>query len=89
MLDKNSKLETDKVCEKILLKCLEEAEMPGIYYTVDEIASLMKSSPPKLEKAISSLKENGFTSSITAFNPTGFRTNADINEIIEIFKTIH
>ncbi len=88
MLDENSTLETDKNCEKILVKCIEEADMPGTYFTVDEIASIMKSSPPKLEKAISSLRANGFLSSITAFNPTGFKTNANINEIIEIFKTI-
>ena len=31
------------------------------------------------------LKENGFTSSVTSFNPTGFRTNANINEIIKNF----
>ena len=88
MLLENSKLETDKSCEKILNKCLEEAEMPGTYYTVDEIASIMKASPPKLEKAIVSLHENNFLSSATVFNPTGFRTNANINEIIKIFETI-
>jgi len=88
MLLENSKLETDKDCEKILNKCLEEAEMPGTYYTVDEIASIMKASPPKLEKVIVSLRENNFLSSVTVFNPTGFRTNANINEIIKIFETI-
>lgn len=88
MLLENSKLETDKGCEKILSKCLEEAEMPGTYYTVDEIASIMKASPPKLEKAIASLRENNFLASVTVFNPTGFRTNANINEIIKIFETI-
>ncbi len=88
MIVENSKLETDKVCEKILYKCLEEAEMPGTYFTLDEIASIMKASPPKLEKAISSLRENNFLASVTAFNPTGFRTNSNIKEIIEIFKTI-
>jgi tRNA (guanine26-N2/guanine27-N2)-dimethyltransferase len=88
MLEENSKLETDKNCEKILCKCLSESEMPGTYYSIDEIASLMKSSPPKLEKAISSLQENNFLSSNTVFSPTGFRTNANVNEIIEIFKTI-
>ena len=62
--------------------------MPGTYYTVDEIASIMKASPPKLEKAIASLRENDFLSSVTVFNPTGFRTNANINEIIKIFETI-
>ena len=78
-------LEIKKSCEKTLYKCLDEAEMPGIYFTLDEIAKKVKSSPPKLEKIILNLKENGFTASVTSFNPTGFRTNANINEIIKIF----
>jgi len=88
MLNENSKLETDKICEKTLLKCIEEANMDGIYFTVDEIASLMKSSPPKLEKVITSLRENNFLASVTVFDSTGFKTNANIKEIIKIFKTI-
>ena len=88
MIEVNSKLETDKNCEKILCKCLSESEMPVAYYTIDEIASLMKSSPPKLEKAISKLQENNFLASSTVFSPTGFKTNANVNEIIKIFKTI-
>ena len=88
MSEENSRLETDKSCEKILCKCLEESEMPAMYFTVDEVASTMKSSPPKLEKAIASLRENNFLASVTAFDPTGFRTNANIAEIIEIFGTI-
>ncbi len=81
-------LQVDKVCEKTLLKCLDESEMPGTYFTLDEIASRMKSSPPKLEDAISNLQKNNFVSSSTSFSPTGFRTNANINEIIKIFQTI-
>ncbi len=88
MIIENSRLETDKNCEKILCKCLSESEMAGTYYTIDEVASMMKSSPPKLEKVISSLIENKFLASVTVFNPTGFRTNANIKEIIKIFKTI-
>ena len=86
MIIENCKLETDKSCEKILCKCLSESKMTGTYYTIDEVASIMKSSPPKLEKVISSLIENNFLASVTVFNPTGFRTNANIKEIIEIFK---
>ena len=52
---------------------------------LNEMAKKIKSSPPKLEKIIMNLKENGFTSSVTSFNPTGFRTNANINEIIKNF----
>jgi tRNA (guanine26-N2/guanine27-N2)-dimethyltransferase len=76
----------DKTCEKTIGKCLEESEMPGTYFTLDEIASKTKSSPPKLENIISNLRKNNFVASVTAFSPTGFRTDAKINEIIEIFK---
>ena len=85
MIDESINLEIKNSCEKTLYKCLDEAEMPAIYFTLDEIAKKVKSSPPKLEKIILNLKENGFTSSVTSFNPTGFRTNANINEIIKIF----
>jgi len=81
-------LQVDKVCEKTLHKCLEESEMPGTYFTIDEIASKMKTSPPKLEKAISNLQKNNFVASVTSFSPTGFRTDAKINEIMKIFQTI-
>ncbi|HJJ21469.1 MAG: tRNA (guanine-N1)-methyltransferase [Crenarchaeota archaeon] len=85
MIDEVSNFQINKSCEKTLYKCLDEAEMPPSYFTLDEIAKKIKSSPPKLEKIILNLKENGFTSSTTTFNPTGFRTNANINEIMKIF----
>ena len=60
--------------------------MHGIYFTLDEIASKMKSSPPKLNDAINNLQNNGFMACPTSFCPTGFRTNANINEIIKVFS---
>ena len=62
--------------------------MQGTYFTLDEIASKMRSSPPKLEKTVLELQKNNFLASVTAFNPTGFRTNANIEEIVRIFQTI-
>ncbi len=88
MLLEIQNLEVDKVCEKTLHKCLAESEMSGTYFTLDEIASKMKSSPPKLENAISYLQKNNFVASVTSFSPTGFRTDAKINEIMKIFQTI-
>ena len=87
MLLEVSKLEVDKVCEKTIHKSLVESEMPATYFTLDEIASKMKSSPPKLEKVVLNLQKNDFVSSPTSFSSTGFRTDAKINEIIEIFQT--
>ena len=57
MISEIPNLEVDKVCEKTISKCLAESEMPVTYFTVDEIASKMKSSPPKLENAILYLQE--------------------------------
>ena len=87
MILKIPELSVDKVCEKTLQKCLAESEMPGIYFTLDEIASKMKSSPPKLEDAIKNLQKNGYLASPTSFCPTGFRTNANINEIISVLRS--
>jgi tRNA (guanine26-N2/guanine27-N2)-dimethyltransferase len=78
----------DKICEKTINKCIKESEMPATYYTLDEIASKMKRSPPKLESLIENLQKNNFVSSVTAFNPTGFRTDAKINEIKKIIQSI-
>ena len=86
MISEIPSLKVDKVCEKILHKCLAESEMSGTYFTLDEIASKMKSSPPKLENAIKNLQKNQFKASSTSFSPTGFRTTAKINEIVEIFQ---
>ncbi len=86
MIKEEPNFAVDKNCSKILQKCLLESEMPGTYYTLDEIASKMKSSPLKLEKAIEKLQENGFRASPTSLEPTGFRTNASIDEIKRIFS---
>ena len=77
----------EKTCKKILQKCLAESEMFGTYFTLDEISSKLKSSPPKLEDVISSLKKNGYTSSPTSLCPTGFRTNANIEQVMNIFSS--
>jgi len=85
MILKVPELSVDKICEKTLQKCLLESQMPGTYFTLDEIASRMKLSPPKLEDAIKNLQKNGYVASPTSFCPTGFRTNANINQIISVF----
>ncbi len=77
----------DKNCEKVISKSILESEKPGTYFTLDEIASKMKVSPLRLDRAISKLESNGFVASPTSLNPTGFRTNAKIDQILEIFST--
>lgn len=86
MLDEVCGLSVDKKCEKILQKCVLESQMPGTYYTLDEISSKMKSAPLSLKKALNKLEQNGYLASPTSFNPTGFKTDAPIDKIIKIFS---
>ena len=85
MMEECSKFTIEKNCEKLIYKVLLESQMPATYFTLDEIASKIKSSPPKLEIVLDKLKKTGFISSPTAFCPTGFRTNANIEQIKSIF----
>jgi tRNA (guanine26-N2/guanine27-N2)-dimethyltransferase len=84
MQNEISNFSVDKKCDKIIRKCILESQMPPCYYTLDEIAEMNRSSPPSLESAIKLLQENGFVSSPTSFNPTGFRTDCKINKIKEL-----
>ena len=75
-----------KKCVSILEKCTLEAEMPPTYYTLDEIASKMHSAPLKMKNAIKILQDGGFLASPTSLNPTGFRTDCKIDNIIKLFE---
>lgn len=76
----------DKKCEKTIGRCILESEMPGCYYTLDELAEMRRKSPASLEKSIATLQKNGYKSSPTSFNPTGFRTDCKIDKILELFS---
>ena len=84
MIHEIPKYNVDKRCEKTLKKSMLEVEMPGTYYTLDEIASKMKMAPLSLEKIQEKLKKSGYASSPTSLNPTGFRTECKMNKICDI-----
>jgi len=75
----------EKKCEKILDKSILESKLPPAYFTLDEIASMMKTAPLKLEKMLKKIKEIGYNASVTSLNPNGFRTNCSIKEIKQFF----
>lgn len=80
------KLAVDKRCEKILGKCILESEMPSTYYTLDEIASRMQKAPLKMKNMIKKLQDAGFVASPTSLNPTGFRTDCRVDEILKLLS---
>jgi tRNA (guanine26-N2/guanine27-N2)-dimethyltransferase len=64
----------------------EEANASAFFYTTDNLASLLKIAPPKMEHIFKKLKEKGYDAARTHFSPTGFKTNAPRDEIKTIFK---
>ena len=76
----------NKRCEKIIERAELESELPPTYFTLDEIASKMKCAPLRLNDAIDRLTSHGFKASMTSLNPSGFRTDCEIDKIIEIFQ---
>jgi tRNA (guanine26-N2/guanine27-N2)-dimethyltransferase len=79
-------LNTKNSLWKLLDLLEEEDDIPGFFYTTDDIASTLKTSPPKLDMVFKKLKNKGYTVSRTHFSPTGFKTNAPRKKIEAVFK---
>ncbi len=86
MLEEIPKYTVDKRCEKTLEKCILESDMPGTYFTLDEIASKAKVAPMGLDKIIKKLEKEGYQASPTSLNPSGFRTNCTIDNVCKLFS---
>ena len=87
MKDIKDNLTVNKRCERIIERSELESDLPPTYYTLDEIASKMNCAPLKLNDAVEKLKSQGFNASMTSLNPSGFRTDCEIDKIIEVFRS--
>jgi tRNA (guanine26-N2/guanine27-N2)-dimethyltransferase len=58
-----------------------ELDDQPLYYTLDEVGSAMKSSPPAMNTVFQRLNQGGFKACRTSFRPTGFKTNATMEDI--------
>ena len=58
--------------------------MPPAYFTLDEIGHRNQSAPPSLAKIIEKIQNIGLRATKTCMNPTGFKTNARIDEILSL-----
>ena len=58
-----------------------ELDEQPFYYTIDEVGSALKISPPPMSRILERLFQEGFEASRTSFRPTGFKTNASMEEI--------
>ena len=67
-------------------KIEEEVDAPPFFYTTNDIASFLKTQVPKIEDIFERLRKRGYTATGTHFTPTGFKTNAPLDIVKEVFK---
>lgn len=71
---------------KLLFLLEDEVDAPAFFYTTNDLASLLKVSPPPLAVLFDRLRAKGFLATRTHCTPTGFKTNAPLDVITEVFK---
>jgi tRNA (guanine26-N2/guanine27-N2)-dimethyltransferase len=62
-----------------------EVDLPPFFVTTDEMASRLRSSPPKLERFLAVLRDAGFRAERTHFHPRGVKTDAPHEEVLRAF----
>jgi tRNA (guanine26-N2/guanine27-N2)-dimethyltransferase len=82
------KLKLGKRIRKILGLIKEEADAPITYYVLDRICGKLAVPVPSVRKILEILQENGFSASLTHFNPKGVRTNASAKCMKELLKRL-
>jgi len=70
----------------LLNRCAEEAAGPPTFYDVHDLARRAGVSAPKLLEALAMLRKRGYFASRTHFSDTGIRTDASIDEILQVFR---
>ena len=73
-------------CYKLFSICIDELDDIPYYFRGDEIASKLRINPYSLQTLIDKLSSAGYRSSKTSFNPSAFKTNARIDEILEVLR---
>ncbi len=63
----------------------EELDVP-FYYETNELAAMLKLSPPGREELTEAMRSIGNVSR-TNFSPTGFRTDRPLEEVLEAFRS--
>ena len=86
ILNSNSSLLTNSLI-KLFNTAIDEHDEIPYYFTLDEISSILKTSPKKLDQVLSILHNHGYRGSKTAFDYTGFKTNANIRQVASIMTS--
>jgi tRNA (guanine26-N2/guanine27-N2)-dimethyltransferase len=86
MIIPTKELNTTPLLRKLFILLEEEADAPPFFYTTNDLSSLWKQSPPTMEHIFELLRNKGFVVTRTHCTPTGFKTDAPLDVIKEVFK---
>jgi tRNA (guanine26-N2/guanine27-N2)-dimethyltransferase len=84
-IDSQGSTRNDPV-QRILDIAITELDSIPYYFRSDEISSYMRLNPLPIASILERLNSAGFNASRTSLNPTAFKTNANLSEIIEILR---
>ncbi len=70
---------------KLLSQCREELPVFS-YYDHHKLCKMVRISPGEIEELIAELRSKGYKASRTHFSGVGFKTDADVREILKIIK---
>ncbi len=66
----------------------EEVGLPPLFYSTDEVASLLKSPPPPRDRLIQHMVDAGIPTARTHFDPKGLRTEGTTAEVLRAVQTL-
>lgn len=85
-MEAGENLQTSKRCAKYLEAWRGELDVP-FFYDNDELASLVRTSPRRLDAVLEALGATGRVSR-THFSPTGIRTDLPLEDVLRIYASV-
>ena len=79
-------LATTSRCSRVLDVWREEADMPPMFFLVDELARRTKLAPPRSDEFVEFLRESGAKASRTHFDPKGIKTDLTAAQLMQKYK---
>jgi tRNA (guanine26-N2/guanine27-N2)-dimethyltransferase len=76
----------DRQCKKVLDLAAEEAGEIPYYFRADEISAKLRTNPHSVQKIIEKLQSAGFVASKASLNTGAFKTDARIDQILDVLK---
>ncbi len=85
---RNRKFEKKNEVYKILSLVRNEVDAPTTYYVLDKICDKLSFPVPSVSEVVRVLREKGFRSTRTHFNPKGIRTDASSADMKKILQEL-